>query len=51
MWMLSHAHIDHFDVPSLSRAPYFEPIERVYGSAGRHADRVAVIRIRQEFQA
>ena len=41
----------HHQTFMLSREPYYEPIERVYGSAGNHADRVAVSRIGQEFQA
>jgi L-ascorbate metabolism protein UlaG (beta-lactamase superfamily) len=41
----------HHQTFPLSREPYFEPIERVYESAGNHADRVAVSRIGQEFQA
>ncbi len=40
----------HHQTFMLSREPYFEPIERVYGSAGKHPDRVAVSRIGQEFQ-
>ncbi|MCU1233119.1 MAG: hypothetical protein JWP63_1086 [Candidatus Solibacter sp.] len=40
----------HHQTFQLSREPYFEPIERVYGCAGKHADRVAVSRIGQEFQ-
>ncbi len=41
----------HHQTFMLSREPYFEPIERVYGAAGNHSDRVAVSRIGQEFQA
>ena len=41
----------HHQTFMLSREPYFEPIERVYGSAGNHPDRVAVSRIGQEFQS
>ena len=40
----------HHQTFMLSREPYLEPIERVYGSAGNHPDRVAVSRIGQEFQ-
>lgn len=40
----------HHQTFQLSREPYFEPIERVYGSAGNHPDRVALSRIGQEFQ-
>ena len=40
----------HHQTFMLSREPYFEPIERVYGAAGNHPDRVAVSRIGQEFQ-
>ena len=39
----------HHQTLLLSREPYLEPIERVYGAAGRHADRVAVRQIGQEF--
>ena len=41
----------HHQTFMLSREPYFEPIERVYGAAGKHPDRVAVSRIGQEFSA
>jgi L-ascorbate metabolism protein UlaG (beta-lactamase superfamily) len=41
----------HHQTFMLSREPYFEPIERVYGAAGNHPDRVGVSRIGQEFQA
>ncbi|HTP34908.1 MAG TPA: MBL fold metallo-hydrolase [Candidatus Acidoferrales bacterium] len=40
----------HHQTLLLSREPYLEPIERVYGAAGRHADRVAVRQIGQEFR-
>jgi L-ascorbate metabolism protein UlaG (beta-lactamase superfamily) len=40
----------HHQTLTLSREPYLEPIERVYGAAGRDADRVAVQRIGQQFQ-
>jgi L-ascorbate metabolism protein UlaG (beta-lactamase superfamily) len=40
----------HHQTFMLSREPYFEPIERVYGAAGSHPDRVAISRIGQEFQ-
>jgi L-ascorbate metabolism protein UlaG (beta-lactamase superfamily) len=39
----------HHQTLVLSREPYLEPIERVYGAAGRHAARVAVREIGQEF--
>jgi L-ascorbate metabolism protein UlaG (beta-lactamase superfamily) len=39
----------HHQTFSLSREPYFEPIERVCQSAARHPDRVAVHRIGQQF--
>jgi L-ascorbate metabolism protein UlaG (beta-lactamase superfamily) len=39
----------HHQTFSLSREPYFEPIERVFESAGPHPDRVAVRRIGQQF--
>jgi L-ascorbate metabolism protein UlaG (beta-lactamase superfamily) len=39
----------HHQTFRLSREPYTEPIERVYGAAGRHADRVAVSAIGQDF--
>ena len=39
----------HHQTLLLSREPYLEPIERVYGAAGRQADRVAVRQIGQEF--
>ena len=40
----------HHQTLNLSREPYLEPIERVYGAAGRDPDRVAVARIGQEFR-
>jgi L-ascorbate metabolism protein UlaG (beta-lactamase superfamily) len=40
----------HHQTLTLSREPYLEPIERVYGAAGRDADRVAVHRIGQQFR-
>jgi|SRR5579871_5790090 len=40
----------HHQTLTLSREPYLEPIERVYGAAGRDEDRVAVQRIGQEFR-
>ena len=40
----------HHQTFTLSREPYLEPIERVYGAAGSHPDRVALQRIGQEFQ-
>jgi L-ascorbate metabolism protein UlaG (beta-lactamase superfamily) len=40
----------HHQTLVLSREPYLEPIERVYGAAGRDADRVAVRRIGEEFR-
>jgi len=39
----------HHQTFMLSREPYLEPIERVYGAAGSQSDRVAVSRIGQEF--
>jgi L-ascorbate metabolism protein UlaG (beta-lactamase superfamily) len=39
----------HHQTFKLSREPYREPIERVHGAAGAHADRVALDRIGQEF--
>ena len=39
----------HHQTFSLSREPYFEPIERIALAAGRHRERVAVQRIGQEF--
>jgi L-ascorbate metabolism protein UlaG (beta-lactamase superfamily) len=39
----------HHQTFTLSREPYFEPIERVCESAGNHADRVALHRIGQQF--
>lgn len=39
----------HHQTLLLSREPYLEPIERVYGAAAQHADRVAVWQIGQEF--
>ena len=40
----------HHQTLTLGREPYLEPIERVYGAAGRDADRVAVQRIGQQFR-
>ena len=40
----------HHQTLQLSREPYEEPIERVFGAAGRHPDRVAVRQIGQEFR-
>ena len=40
----------HHQTFALGREPYLEPIERVYEAAGRHADRVAVKQIGQEFR-
>jgi L-ascorbate metabolism protein UlaG (beta-lactamase superfamily) len=40
----------HHQTLQLSREPYREPIERVYGAAGRHVDRVAVRAIGEEFR-
>ncbi|HTS63948.1 MAG TPA: MBL fold metallo-hydrolase [Candidatus Acidoferrales bacterium] len=40
----------HHQTLLLSREPYLEPIERVYGAAGRHGARVAVRQIGQEFR-
>jgi L-ascorbate metabolism protein UlaG (beta-lactamase superfamily) len=39
----------HHQTFTLSREPYFEPIERVCESAGNHSDRVALHRIGQQF--
>jgi L-ascorbate metabolism protein UlaG (beta-lactamase superfamily) len=39
----------HHQTFTLSREPYFEPIERVCESAARHPDRVAVHQIGQQF--
>jgi hypothetical protein len=39
----------HHQTFRLSREPYTEPIERVYGAAGRHTGRVAVSAIGQDF--
>ena len=39
----------HHQTFRLSREPYLEPIERVYGAAGRHAERVAISAIGQDF--
>jgi L-ascorbate metabolism protein UlaG (beta-lactamase superfamily) len=39
----------HHQTFQLSREPYFEPIERVYGAAGNRPDRVALSGIGQEF--
>jgi L-ascorbate metabolism protein UlaG (beta-lactamase superfamily) len=41
----------HHQTFALSREPYLEPIERVYGAAGRNPERVALWRIGQEFRA
>ncbi len=41
----------HHQTFTLSREPYLEPIERVYGAAGRNPERVALWRIGQEFRA
>jgi L-ascorbate metabolism protein UlaG (beta-lactamase superfamily) len=40
----------HHQTFQLSREPYLEPIERVFGAAGNSQDRVAVQRIGQQFQ-
>ncbi len=40
----------HHQTFMLSREPYFEPIERVYGIAGNQPDRIALSRIGQQFQ-
>src|SRR5215472_7352029 len=40
----------HHQTLLLSREPYLEPIERVYGAAGRHSGRVGVGHIGQEFR-
>ncbi|PWU10107.1 MAG: hypothetical protein C5B51_04840 [Terriglobia bacterium] len=40
----------HHQTLLLSREPYLEPIERVYGAAGPHPGRVAVRQIGQEFR-
>ena len=39
----------HHQTFALSREPYLEPIERVYGAAGRQPERVALRHIGQEF--
>jgi len=39
----------HHQTFALSREPYYEPIERVFGAAGRNRERVAVHAIGQEF--
>ena len=39
----------HHQTLALSRETYLEPIERVYGATGRHANRVALGQIGQEF--
>jgi L-ascorbate metabolism protein UlaG (beta-lactamase superfamily) len=39
----------HHQTFRLSREPFREPIERVFGAAGNHPDRVAVDRIGREF--
>lgn len=55
-WQMAHDAGFEFFLPihhqtlALSREPYLEPIERVYGAAGNHPDRVAVHRIGQEFR-
>jgi L-ascorbate metabolism protein UlaG (beta-lactamase superfamily) len=41
----------HHQTFQLSREPYLEPIERVYGAAGNRPDRVALSGIGQEFTA
>jgi len=41
----------HHQTFALSREPYYQPIERLCAAAGRYAERVAVRRIGQEFQA
>jgi L-ascorbate metabolism protein UlaG (beta-lactamase superfamily) len=41
----------HHQTFALGREPYLEPIERVEGAAGRHADRIALERIGQEFHS
>jgi L-ascorbate metabolism protein UlaG (beta-lactamase superfamily) len=40
----------HHQTFPLGREPYLEPLERVYGRAGAHADRVAAQQIGQEFR-
>ena len=40
----------HHQTFALSREPYLEPIERVYGAAGAQPDRVALRHIGQEFR-
>jgi L-ascorbate metabolism protein UlaG (beta-lactamase superfamily) len=40
----------HHQTFQLSREPYLEPIERVYGAAGNRPDRVALSGIGQEFR-
>ena len=40
----------HHQTFALSREPLHEPIERLYGAAGRHPDRIALTRIGQEFR-
>lgn len=54
-WQMAHdagferfVPVHHQTLP-LSREPYFEPIERVYGAAGRHPESVAVRQIGQQF--
>jgi L-ascorbate metabolism protein UlaG (beta-lactamase superfamily) len=41
----------HHQTFALSQEPYLEPIERVFGAAGRNPNRVAVRSIGQEFHA
>jgi L-ascorbate metabolism protein UlaG (beta-lactamase superfamily) len=54
-WRMAHDAGFEFFLPAhhqtllLSREPYLEPIERVYGVAGTNGDRVATSRIGQEF--
>jgi L-ascorbate metabolism protein UlaG (beta-lactamase superfamily) len=52
--MAQDAGFDHFlpvhhQTFRLSREPYTEPIERVYATAGRHTDRIAVSAVGQDF--
>lgn len=54
--MASEAGFEHFlpvhhQTFPLSREPYWEPIERVYGAAGAHPERVAAAQIGAEFRA
>lgn len=54
-WQMAHDASSEFFLPvhhqtfTLSREPYFQPIERVRAVAGRNPERVAVHRIGQEF--